>query len=411
MKRYEFWIAKRHLRSGRRVRFASLNTYIAICGVAIGVAALAIVLSVMNGFASAVWAGLLGMDAHVDIRKFHARSMSEYTPILHYLQKQQRVVAVSPYIEYEGLILNRQEGESGVVIRGMDAASIAKITDMKKHMWAGDLTFYVSDDGKGAGIIVGKLLADKLGLFIGSETFLVTPRRDMGSLLSMPRYDRFTVMGIFATGFYEFDSGLVMISIGSAQNALGWKDEISGIKVKVDDPFTADRVTQGLNRMLEYPIYAVSWIETKGNLYTFINLEKLFGFLALSLIVVVACFNIVSILNMMVTEKRREIGILKAMGMPSMTILRIFLIEGLVIGAAGVILGDILGFVLCWAQDTFRFISLPGDVYIIDSLPVEMRILDFILISIASLVICLLAASYPSRRAASLIPIEAIRYE
>ena len=230
----------------------------------------------------------------------------------------------------------------------------------------------------------------------------------------MPPLRRYRVTGIFNTGYYEFDSALIFISLPAAQRDLGWGDQVTGIRLRLRDPFLADRVSGELREVLRraYPgFFSSSWMYEHGNLYVWIRMEKWFSFLALSLIVVVAGFNIISIMTMNVAERRREIGILKAMGATPRSIGRIFTLEGLAIGLAGVFLGDLIGFVLCWLQQRYELIKLPGDVYIISALPVEMRLLDFAVISISAVILCYLFTLFPARDAASLDPVEAIRYE
>lgn len=231
---------------------------------------------------------------------------------------------------------------------------------------------------------------------------------------STPPLRKYQVTGIFDSGYYEFDSGLVFVSLAAAQRDAGWKDQISGVRLRLADPFRAAVVSADVRDVVDdvYPgAFVSSWMYEQGNLFVWIQLEKWFSFLALSLIVVVAGFNIISILTMNVTERRREIGILMAMGATPRSIARIFTLEGLAIGLGGVLAGDVLGFVLCWIQETYKVLKLPGDVYIIDALPVDMQLSDFAAISSLAVLLCYLFTRFPARDAASLDPVESIRYE
>ncbi len=413
---YETLIASRYLRSVRRRGRISVTAGIAVVGVALGVAALVIVLSVMNGFAGVVRDRLLGVNAHVTVRHVGVERISNYGEVMENLPLvDAAVTGVSPFIRSEGLIFVKEQRFTGVVIRGVDVDSFGEVSDLAANVDGGmlDLEDRMVDGLPVGGMVIGRYLANKLGVEQGEEVFLMVPEWTFSGP-AMPRYRRFTLTGIFNTGYYEFDSGLVVISLKAAQRILGWGDEVSGIRVNVIDPLEANAVAGSLRRglrTLDAGLYATSWISENTNLFAWIRLEKWFSFLALSLIIVVASFNIMSILSMIVMDKRREIGILKAMGATQKSLQRIFTYNGLTVGLAGVVLGNLIGFVLCFVQERYRFISLPGDVYIISSLPVEMQGADFAAISAAAVVICYLLARFPARSAALLEPVEAIRYQ
>ena len=416
---YEVMIARRHLRSMRKRRRVSFTAMIGALGVAIGVAALAIVLSVMNGFSGMIWNRLLGVNAHITVRRAYEERIEDHGALVRTLEAHPEVVGASAFIQAEGFLLRRAPTggmlNSGVLVRGVDAERLLQTSDLDNHLWAGEVDLLPREvEGKRAdGVLIGYVLADKLGAMLGSEIHLgIFPKGKMA--FQLPPLRRYVVTGIFNTGYYEFDSGLVFISLPSAQRDLEWGDVVTGVRLRLRDPFESGRVSRELREVLRetFPdVFASSWMSEHGNLYVWIRLEKWFFFIALSLIVTVAGFNIISILTMSVSERRREIGILKTMGATPQSIGRIFTMEGLAVGAAGVFLGDAVGFLVCWLQQRYELIKLPGEVYIISALPVEMQVGDFVLISCSALLLCYLFTRFPARDAASLDPVEAIRYE
>jgi len=414
---YEFAVARRHLRSMRKRRRVSLTSLIAAFGVAIGVAALVIVLSVMNGFSGMIWERLLGINAHITVRKAYSQPIEAYPPVVNMLAAHPDVTGASAFLQSEGFVLRKPPGgglvTAGALVRGVAQEGLLQTSDIARYLWAGevDLGRQEVDDHKYVyGVVIGQALANRLGVMLRSQIRIAVPRDLMGP----PPIRTYVVTGIFSTGYYEFDSTLIFISLESAQRNFGSGNGVTGIRLRLQDPFKADRVGQELRETLKqvYPsLYTSSWMYEHGNLYVWIRMEKWFSFLALSLIVVVAGFNIISILTMTVAERRREIGILKTMGATPRSIGRIFTLEGLAIGLSGVLLGNVIGFSLCWIQQRYELIKLPGEVYIINALPVQMHLLDFAVISVSAVILCYLFTRFPSRDAAALDPVEAIRYE
>lgn len=411
---YEFFIAKRYLRSKRKTGFISLITYISIGGVLVGVAALIIVLSVMNGFESEVRSRIVSTDAHIRVSTFDNRGISDYEELIGYLKRFDHVVAASPFIYAESMVTTGRHS-AGARIIGVDAKSVVEVIDLEKNIKYGGLKLGGKTEGSGSdypGMVLGVTLADRLRVDLGDEVAAISPQ-GVNPLdpWSLPRAKRLRVTGLFETGLYDYDSSLAYISIGSAQSLFQMGKGVTGIGLRLDDMYLAQKVARKISEELGYPFRVSDWIEQNRTLFNWMTIEKWAMFVILSLIVLVAAFNIVSTLIMVVLEKTKDIGILKSMGATSKGIMKVFMLEGLVVGVVGTALGCILGYALCWAQETFKILSLPPEIYFINTLPIEMKAADFIYISAAAIAICFLATIYPARKAATLEPVEAIRYE
>jgi lipoprotein-releasing system permease protein len=297
-----------------------------------------------------------------------------------------------------------------VVLRGIDPATAGRVTDLDKNLIGGSLAD-LAPGGEGTlpGILLGRELANRLGAFLDAEVTAISPTSTIGPLGIVPKLKKFRVTGIFDSGMYEYDSSLAYIPLVEAQKLLDVGGAVNGIEVKVDDIFAAGAIARDLEAALGFPYGARDWKEMNRSLFSALELEKIMMFIILVLIILVASFNIVSTLTMIVVEKGREIAILKAMGATPGRIMRIFMIDGLVIGLAGVALGVPLGYGASWLIQ--EYYTLPGDVYYISKIPVKLLWQDVAAVSAAALAISLLATLYPSWRAAKLEPVEALRYE
>jgi len=414
-KPYEFFIGLRYLKAKRRRRSISLNTFISIGGATLGVAALIATLAVMTGFKEDLRDKILGTNAHVIITDRTSNAIKDYSKIVTKVEQLPHVMAATPFI-YNQVLLSSEAAVHGVVLRGVDPRSEARVTDIQKNLVDGRLEGLerkapAKDDKDKTmpGIIIGKELAARLGLLMGDKLNVMSPVGTMGPLGMIPKIRRFEVVGVFDSGMYEYDSTLAYVSLGTAQDFFSMGDVVTGVEVKVDDIFIADRVAAEIERNLGFPYGARDWMKLNKNLFSALKLEKIIMFIILVLIILVASFNIVSTLTMIVVEKNREIAILKAMGATREGVMRIFMLDGLIIGIVGTAIGIPLGYAAC--EILQQFYTLPSDIYYISHLPVKIKGLDVLLVSLSAVIISFLATLYPSWQAAKLNPSEALRYE
>jgi lipoprotein-releasing system permease protein len=412
---YEFDISLRYLKARRKQFFISLITWISIGGVAVGVMALIIVLSVMAGFEEDLRNKILGTNSHIVILEPGSPGMAQYQEIIDKVTSLKQVISATPFI-YSQAMLTRAGNVSGVVIRGIDPLQEAKVTNLADNLKEGslkDLDSYQGPDNNklSEGIIIGQELAHTLGVSLGEEITVISPLAKLTPLGMVPRMKKFRIAGIFDSGMFEYDMGLAFISLKNAQNFFNMRDRVTGIEVKVEDIYQADTIALNIQKLLGLPYWVRDWMEMNKNLFSALRLEKVVMFIILTLIVLVAAFNIISTLIMVVMEKGKDIAILKSMGATNGSIMKIFMLEGIVIGIVGTIIGIIGGYGVCHLLDTYHFIKLPSDVYYLDTLPVKMQGGDFIIVALSAIIISFLATLYPSWNAARLNPVDAIRYE
>lgn len=412
MSKFEIFMARRYFKAKKRTGFISIISYISIGGVTIGVAALILVLSVMNGFEEEVRSRLLGADAHVRLRKFYVEPITRVDSLLNLAMQTKHVEAAAPVIVEKGMIAG-EDKQYATIVKAIDPGLSAKVTEIGAKMVLGELDFSekMIEGRKYPGIVLGRYLADAIRSTHIDDivTLWVMPKK--GGVFTQPRIKRFYVAGIVEIGYYEYDRTLSYTSIKDAQKLFGMNTGVSWIEMKLDNYENAGAVAQTLEDELGYPYLAETWFQLNRSLYSWMEIEKWGSFIILSLIIMVAAFNIISSLIMVVMEKTKEIGILKSMGATQRSIRKIFMYEGLAVGVVGTILGSLIGYSLAFAQYHFHIISLPGDVYLISSLPIVMHWVDFFAIVTISILLSLVASIYPAHRASKLIPVEAIRYE
>ncbi len=403
---YEWFIARRYLMSRRRGFFISLNSFFSIGGVVVGVAALIFVMSMMNGFESELRTRILGVTSHITVYPRFDKIIADPQVAMAELRQVDGVVAAAPFIFYKAAVASEETGD-GIVVRGIDPALENGVSGLEATIFSGKYDLAPDDRGEG-GIIIGKSLAARLDVVPGDPLVLFSLQGEKLRANAQPRVKRFEVRAIFETGMYEYDASMAYISIPDAAD-LFKTGGVTGIHLKTRDIFRADLIADDINSQFAEQFDAIDWKKMNKNLFSWMQLEKIGMFIALSLIIAVAAFNIISTLVMIVMEKRHEIGILKTMGSVPKAVSRIFMAIGVVVGVVGCLLGWLLGFLLCYIQIRFNIVSLPPEIYFINSLPIEMKIFDFLFVGVAAVLLCFLATLYPARRAARLSVVEVLR--
>ena len=426
---YELFVSIRHLSAKKSQKFISLNTWISIGGVGLGVMALIVVIAVMSGFSKDLRDKILGTNSHVVVSNMNRGMVENYDGILKKVRSVKGVIAAAPFIMNQVMLINGDR-VSGIVVRGIDPEKEETVSDLGKNMVSGTVSDLktkssFSREIKGrekknrAGIILGKELSRRLGVGVGDIVSMVSPVSRMTPVGLIPRMKLFKVVGVFESGMYEYDANLSFILLKSAQKFFSMKNGVSGIEVRVDDIEQAGNIASVIQKELGFPYLVRDWMRMNRNLFSALKLEKVVMFIILILIIFVAAFNIVSTLFMLVMEKAKEIAILKSMGASCSSIMKIYSYQGLAIGLVGTVLGCATGFVIVpnlneivsSIESIFGIVAFPSDIYYLDRLPSKIQYMDSFLIIIFSIVICLVASLYPAWRASKLDLVDGLRYE
>lgn len=406
----ESFIAQRFLRSKRKVRFINVIGMISIAGITIGVAALVVALSVFNGFNGVVTGVLIGFDPHLRIEKRGNATAEEIAGLESALDSLPEVKSYSPFVSGKAMLVAGAFNRV-VVLRGLDPARAAQVSGLQEKLVLGSLAF--EDTADLPGIVIGLTLADRLSAVEGAEVAIISPYGFRSAMTSMgaPETRRFRVVGVFESNNRDYDGGYAYVSVASAQELFHAEGEYNGVELRLHDVGKADGVKDALRERLTSEYAVSTWYDLHRTLYSVMRIERWSAYILLSLIIVVATFNMLGSLTMGVIEKRRDIGVLKAMGMAPRRITRLFMFEGMIIGVAGTFLGIAIGLAVLFLQIQYRIFPLDPTVYIIPAIPVQIELADFLAIAAASLGLSFFAAYYPARRAAATLPSESLRWE
>jgi lipoprotein-releasing system permease protein len=419
---YELWVGLRYLRSKRKNRLISVGSWISALGVMLGVATLICVVGVMTGFQKSLQAKILSGQAHVLIQQFQG-SIKDYRGVLSKVGRIEGVVSAAPYI-VNHVLLRAGQSVTGIVLRGVNPALERKVTDFSLKMTRGrfeDLkrTFPGPNQTRQPAIILGADLARSLGVSPGSEVLVISPLGRVTPAGLIPRARKFRVAGVFRSGYYLYDNGLALISLAQAQAFFEMGDAASAVEVKVSDVYKAREVADAIREKLGFPYWTRDWMQMHTSLFAALKMEKTVMFIILVLITLVATFSIVATLVMVVKEKARDIAILKSMGATDGGVLKIFMVDGMTVGAVGTLLGMAGGIALAlklpdiadFLENQFGLEIFQGSVYLIDRLPVDVQGADVALIVAIAFGLCSLATLYPSWKASRVDPAETLRYE
>jgi len=453
--RFELFVASRYLRAKRRQAVIGVITGISIAGVAAGVASLVVALAINNGFRQDLQDRLLGSTSHINLLRIQSDGIKDWHPLMDRLSKEPHIVATAPAI-YEQVLISRGPRARGAVLKGMIPAEERKVSDLLSTVKLGSADaleestdrvgpglrpgqggtpdFAATNAGEGARatqanqsptdlqsvenrvaamppIILGKDMADELAATVGSIVLVTSPQGELTPFGMVPKYNRFRVVGIFNSGFYDYDSSWAFTRLSDAQQLFGLGDLVSVIQFKVDDIYGADQISRQLEQTAGKGFMTTNWMEQNKALFRALRLERLVTFITIGLIVFVAALNILISLTMMVMEKTRDIAVLISMGTRKSQVRRIFIAQGVLIGVVGTAIGLVLGYALSWAGGHYHLLSLAPEVYSIDYVPFAPRAMDGVLVALVAIGISLIATVYPSWSAARILPAEALRYE
>jgi len=411
--RFELFIAARYLRARRRQAVVGLITAISVIGVAAGVASLIIALAITNGMRRDLQERLVGATAHVELMRTAGDGIRDWRPLIAQLAQVPHVQSIAPGL-YGQVLISRGARSGGALIKGIIPADERKVGDLLQSINQGsssELDPTATTGDLTPPLVIGNELALTLGASVGDTLLVTSPQGELTPLGLVPRYQRFRVVGIFASGFYQYDASYAFMRLTDAQRLFSEPDLVSVLSFRIDDLYRAQQVGDALQKAAGPGFEATNWMEQNRELFRALKLEQVVTFIVLALIVVVAALNILIALTMMVMEKTRDIAVMMSFGVRADQVRRIFLLQGLLISSIGTVLGLVLGYGASILGSHFRFIHLDASVYSIDYLPFAPRFTDALVVAAVSLGISLLATIYPSSSAASVLPAEALRYE
>jgi lipoprotein-releasing system permease protein len=415
--RFELFVAARYLRARRRQAVVGLITVISVVGVAAGVAALIIALAITNGMRRDLQQRLVGSTAHVQLMRTAGDGIRDWRPLMARLAEVPHVTAVAPGL-YGQVLISRGARSGGALIKGILPADERNVGNLLQAVNEGSVAELAPDTGSAAPeselappLVIGHELALTLGAEVGDTLLVTSPQGELTPLGLVPRYQRFRVVGIFSSGFYQYDDGYAFMRLTDAQRLFSEPDLVSVISFKIDDLYKAEQVGKAIEAKAGAGFETTNWMEQNRELFRAMKLEQDVTFIVLALIVVVAALNILIALTMMVMEKTRDIAVMMSFGVTAEQVRKIFLLQGLLISAVGTTLGLVLGYAMSILGSHYRFIHLDASVYSIDYLPFAPRLVDALVVAAVSLGMSLLATIYPSSSAASVLPAEALRYE
>lgn len=403
----EKYIAKRYLKSRQSTKTLNFISIISILGILLGVTTLIVVINVMVGFSENLKEKILGANSHIIINRYDAGPINNWEEIEEKIRTVKAVKGVSPFLLNQ-VLLTSKENANGVLLRGIFPEKEKEVAAIKKYMKEGS---YDSISGKEekANIVVGKELANQLGLGLGDELIMVSPFGKKGPFGYTPTMKKFLIGGIFDTGMYEYNTSLAYVNINVAQDFFKTGNILSGFSIKVDDFDNALNISNEIQDVIGFPFWARDWMTMNKNLFSALKLEKYAMSIILTLIIIVASFNIVSLITMSVKDKRKDIAILRAMGASKKSIKKIFINQGMQVGIIGTAIGNATALIICVVLDKYKLISLPEDVYYLDRIPVKIVPEVFLMVTVAALLITYISSIFPAAQAAKTDPIEALR--
>ncbi len=408
--RFALFVALRYLRAKRRQSVISIITVISVLGVAAGVCALIVALAINNGFRQDLEQRLLGATANINLIRKENDGIQNYNQLAERLSRLPHVLAAAPAL-YEEVLISHQSRSAGIVLKGVDAQKEVRVGNLLRHLKKGTLSSLNETFPGEDPIIIGSQLASQLGVFVGDTVLVISPQGNLTPFGIVPKYRHFRVVGIFDSGFYDFDAGWAFTNLDTAQRLFDLRNVVSVIEFKIDDVDLAPEVAETVRQAAGSGFDTTTWIEQNRSLFNALHLERLVTILTIGLIVLVAALNIFITLAMMVMEKNREIAVMMSMGARPGQVWSVFTMHGLMIGIIGTILGLVLGYAGSWMANHYQLIHIPADVYALSYVPFHSRPWDGFWITGMALGVSFLATLYPSLKAARLLPTEILRYE